>query len=423
MCANRENGAQAKNHRWTQEHLSAYVDNSLPEPEKKRLEAHLSTCDVCSGDLQTLRQTVEWLRRLPEQPIPRSFAIPESERRPSGFGLGQLFPYFSAGAVAAAVLLLLVVSVDLFQGTFSAGQLALAPAMENRSFDQSITVPSGGREEPAAAESLAAAPQSPTVPAVLPLLSATPGYGDEADHRAAEDALQLQRTATRSAPEIERDTDELLAGDEATVPFAAESFAPESVAGVPLQAAPPPAPEQPAGKGDEAATPPSLAASAALPSELPSEMEKASAPLQPGGTAALAEGSAAASDLADSSVTAAPPVPAVPAVTMLQDSGAAHETPTAPAPPAARAARLATVVAEETAPVAVPAQTSAYLQTTTGPTLATPQATESARTRPDSAAPGRPVTWRAIEILLLAILIICGSGMIVARLALRSRER
>ncbi len=419
MCANRENGAQAKNHRWTQEHLSAYVDNSLPEPEKKRLEAHLSTCDACSRDLQTLRQTVEWLRRLPEQPIPRSFVIPERERRPSGFGLGQMFPYFSAGAVAAAVLLLLVVSVDLFQGTFSAGQLALAPAMENRSFDQSITVPSGGREEPAAAESLAAAPQSPTAPAVLPLLSATPGYGDEADHSAAEDALQLQRTATRSAPEIERDTDELLAGDEEAVPFAAESFAPESVSGAPLQAAPPPAPEQPAGKGDEAATPPSLAASAALPSE----MEKASAPVQPGGTAPLAEGSATASDLADTSVTAAPPVPAVPAVTLLQDSGAAHETPTAPAPPAARAARLATVVAEETAPVAVPAQTSAHLQTTTGPTLATPQATESARTRPDSAAPGRPVTWRAIEILLLAILIICGSGMIVARLALRSRER
>ena len=422
MGANRENGAQAKNHRWTQEHLSAYVDNSLPEPEKKRLEAHLSTCDVCSRDLQTLRQTVEWLRRLPEQPIPRSFVIPERERRPSGFGLGQLFPYFSAGAVTAAVLLLLVVSVDLFQGTFSAGHLALAPAMENRSFDQSITVPSGGREEPAAAESLAAAPQSPTVPAVLPLLSATPGYGDEADHRAAEDALQLQRTATRSAPEIERDTDELLAGDETTVPFAAESFAPESVGGAPLQAAPPPAPEQPAGKGDEAA-PPSLAASAALPSELPGEMEKVSAPLQPGGIAPLAEGSSTASDLADSSVTAAPPVPALPAVTMLQDSGAAHETPTAPAPPAARAARLATVVAEETAPVAVPAQTSAYLQTTTGPTLATSQATESAQTRPDSAAPGRPVTWRAIEILLLAIIIICGSGMIVARLALRSRER
>ena len=128
MTVKPDNPTQTKAHRWTQEQISAYIDDDLTQPEKARLESHLAGCAQCAHDVQTLRQTVEWLRQMPVQPLPRSFMISESEVPTSRFALDWLFPYFRAGAVAAALLLVFVLSADLFQTTFSTARLAQAPA-------------------------------------------------------------------------------------------------------------------------------------------------------------------------------------------------------------------------------------------------------------------------------------------------------
>ncbi len=129
MAVKHDNPNRAALHRWVQENLSAYIDGELPAPEKARLEGHLDGCAECAYDLETLRQTVALVRALPTQPVPRSFAIPESESRKERFALSWLLPYFRASAAAAAVFLIVTFCVDLFQFTSTVGQFAQAPAM------------------------------------------------------------------------------------------------------------------------------------------------------------------------------------------------------------------------------------------------------------------------------------------------------
>ena len=55
--------------------LSGYIDGELPEAERIALEAHLQGCDSCTEELESLRATVQILRRMPEVEAPRSFRI------------------------------------------------------------------------------------------------------------------------------------------------------------------------------------------------------------------------------------------------------------------------------------------------------------------------------------------------------------
>ncbi|HEY3189349.1 MAG TPA: zf-HC2 domain-containing protein [Solirubrobacteraceae bacterium] len=54
-------------HRWTQRHLSDYIDRDLNERARRRLEAHAAECDDCRRTLGTLSTLVRMLRRLPSR--------------------------------------------------------------------------------------------------------------------------------------------------------------------------------------------------------------------------------------------------------------------------------------------------------------------------------------------------------------------
>lgn len=53
-----------REHRWTNDHLSDYIDRELEDLERRRFEAHVSVCPECHRVLATLRRTLESLRSL-----------------------------------------------------------------------------------------------------------------------------------------------------------------------------------------------------------------------------------------------------------------------------------------------------------------------------------------------------------------------
>jgi anti-sigma factor RsiW len=57
-----------REHRWTQAHLSDYVDAELVAADSARIEEHVSLCPQCHRVLATLRRTLEGLRSLGTKP-------------------------------------------------------------------------------------------------------------------------------------------------------------------------------------------------------------------------------------------------------------------------------------------------------------------------------------------------------------------
>jgi predicted anti-sigma-YlaC factor YlaD len=71
-----------REHRWTQQHLSEYLDAELAGADVARLEGHVELCPQCRRILGTLRRTLESLRSLgSEQPAGAADAVIERLRK------------------------------------------------------------------------------------------------------------------------------------------------------------------------------------------------------------------------------------------------------------------------------------------------------------------------------------------------------
>ena len=53
-----------RDHRWSGEHMSEYVDGELPEGARERIERHLAECEDCEGLLGSLRGIIGGLAAL-----------------------------------------------------------------------------------------------------------------------------------------------------------------------------------------------------------------------------------------------------------------------------------------------------------------------------------------------------------------------
>lgn len=49
--------------------VTDYIEESLPAGERRRFDAHLSTCPFCRIYLDQMRQTIQTLGRLPEETV------------------------------------------------------------------------------------------------------------------------------------------------------------------------------------------------------------------------------------------------------------------------------------------------------------------------------------------------------------------
>ncbi len=98
-------------HRFCQENLSAFLDGELKARDRERIRQHLEVCEACRWELQTLQETVNLVRSLPQVKAPRSFRIPHSAPAPSVPFWMRPAAYsalrVATGAVAAALVIAL----------------------------------------------------------------------------------------------------------------------------------------------------------------------------------------------------------------------------------------------------------------------------------------------------------------------------
>ena len=131
--------------------LSSYIDGEVSASEARRVAAHLSGCDECVAELESLRATTTLLGRLPSLDTPRSYALTAADVQDMSPRRGlPSFAAFSGGlatAGAAALVVVLVVGVVFLARLGFTGSAAES------------------RPQAAAAPVVAQAPAAPAAPA------------------------------------------------------------------------------------------------------------------------------------------------------------------------------------------------------------------------------------------------------------------
>lgn len=97
--------------------LSEYIDDRLDSKKRSLVERHLSSCEACSKELESLRMTVQLLHRVPQVSVPRSFTIAVPEPKREGV-LGPSSLRWLRPATAVATMVLVVLLVGDFLNVF-----------------------------------------------------------------------------------------------------------------------------------------------------------------------------------------------------------------------------------------------------------------------------------------------------------------
>ena len=146
--------------------LSAYLDDQLDAEERARLEARLADDAALRAELEALRRTVEMVRDLPSQPVPRNFILPRTtapkpQRPPVAHRrLRWAAPFLTAATAVVSLLFVVVLAGDLLlSGTV---RMAHAPGVA----EQKLTAPSPAAEAIAVEEAPAAPAPGGTPPQV-----------------------------------------------------------------------------------------------------------------------------------------------------------------------------------------------------------------------------------------------------------------
>ncbi len=169
-------------HSFCQDNLSAFLDGELKARDQERVRQHLEVCEACRWELQTLQETVNLVRSLPQLKAPRSFRIPHSTPAPS-VPLWMRPAAYSAlrvatGAMAAALVMALAGHAVGVPGPLPAAAPVLLMAEK-----QAVEVPAADQATqgaPAQAQGALTAPAQPTGPGVgiaEAVPSPTDGYG------------------------------------------------------------------------------------------------------------------------------------------------------------------------------------------------------------------------------------------------------
>ena len=185
--------------------LSSYIDGEVSASEARRVDAHLSDCDECVAELESLRATTMLLGRLPSLDAPRSYALTAADvqdlSRQRGFmpSIASLTGGLATAGAAALVVVLVVGVVFLarlgFTGSAAesipqaAAPAPAAPAAIAQA-PAAAAAPAARAAAPAAAMPAAAAPQARAV-TVAPAMAA-PAAPPESAAQKSETAVVIE---------------------------------------------------------------------------------------------------------------------------------------------------------------------------------------------------------------------------------------
>ncbi len=99
-------------HQYYEERLSAFLDGELSPQERSAVERHVATCQDCQWNLETLRQTVQWMRELPTVAVPRAFTVRVPTQPARAPRRRWTVPVLQGATALVAVLLLFAVAGD-----------------------------------------------------------------------------------------------------------------------------------------------------------------------------------------------------------------------------------------------------------------------------------------------------------------------
>jgi hypothetical protein len=113
--------------------LSAYLDNEVTPKERELIEQQLVTSPEVHADLESLRQTIFLLGKLPQLSAPHPFTLSESDvgtrsARANIFGLpGWLIGF---GAAMASLLIVMALLLGSMESSTTSQEVALAPKVQ-----------------------------------------------------------------------------------------------------------------------------------------------------------------------------------------------------------------------------------------------------------------------------------------------------
>lgn len=95
--------------------LSPYLDGEVTEEEQEQVEHHLRACSECAAELASLRWTVGLMAQVPAERLPRRFTLRQMDVEPASFRfrMPRLYPLLRGATALAALLLVVVLTVDL----------------------------------------------------------------------------------------------------------------------------------------------------------------------------------------------------------------------------------------------------------------------------------------------------------------------
>lgn len=118
-------------HQYVTKRLSAWIDGTLSEGERTRVQAHLQGCEACRQELESLLWVKRLLRQTPTVPVPRSFVLRPADLERSSARVRWQSPVAIRWATAVVSLLFVVVLLgDLLSAPLMTGRLGVAAPVE-----------------------------------------------------------------------------------------------------------------------------------------------------------------------------------------------------------------------------------------------------------------------------------------------------